>query len=444
MTSSSTSETHDATNAAHRGGVAWMREASPYIRAHRGQTFVVFVGGEVLEDGAAEKLAQDLILLSGLGIRVVVVHGARPQINARLAAAGLEPALLGDVRVTDAKALACVKTAVAAVRMDLEAALVQAALYGANRSAAVTVSGGNFVTARPAGVIQGVDLHYTGEVRRVDRDAIRRRLEHGELVLVSPLGYSPTGETFNLNALDLAVAVACDIEATKLILTADPPGIVDADGALVRHLTVVAAREFEGSPFAERLLARALRALQLGVERVHVVDRTVDGAIIEELFTRDGVGTMISRTPADHLRRATIDDVGGILALIEPLERDGTLVKRSREKLEMEIDHFSVIVREDVVVACGALHAFPNATGEIACIAVHPGYRSDGFGVEMLRALEQRAVAAGLQQVFVLTTQAVHWFLEAGYERMTLDTLPVERKALYNVQRNSVVLRKEL
>jgi amino-acid N-acetyltransferase len=177
---------------------------------------------------------------------------------------------------------------------------------------------------------------------------------------------------------------------------------------------------------------------------VHIVDRSIDGVLIEELFTRDGVGTLISNTPVDHLRRANVEDVGGILALIEPLEQDGSLVKRSREKLEMEIDHFSVIVREEVIVACGALHAFPNAMGEIACIAVHQAYRSEGFGNVILRALERRAEEAGLQQVFALTTRAIDWFLESGYVRAEIAELPIERQALYNVQRNSIVLLKAL
>lgn len=425
--------------------VAWMREASPYIRAHRGEICVVYIGGEALNDASLEGLVQDLILLRGLGLKLIIVHGARPQIDACCSEAGLVQPLLGNLRVTDAATLACVKNGVSAVRLELEARLSQAAMDMPNRGASLTVSGGNFVIARPAGIINGVDLHFTGEVRRIDRQAITRRLDDDELVLVSPLGYSPTGEIFNLNALDLATAVACEFQAAKLILMAEPPGIVDANGVTVRQLTIGEARELDtGLGSSMRLLACATRACQFGVSRVHIVDRTTDGVLLQELFTRDGVGTLVSHTPMDHLRRATIEDVGGILALIEPLEQDGVLVKRSREKLEMEIDHYSVIIREGTVIACGALHPFPNATGELGCIAVHADYRSGGFGNDILRALERRAESAGLREVFVLTTQATHWFQERGYARASLDELPLERRALYNVQRNSVVMLKSI
>ena len=425
--------------------VAWMREASPYIRAHRGEICVVYIGGEALNDASLEGLVQDLILLRGLGLKLIIVHGARPQIDACCSEAGLVQPLLGNLRVTDAATLACVKNGVSAVRLELEARLSQAAMDMPNRGASLTVSGGNFVIARPAGIINGVDLHFTGEVRRIDRQAITRRLDDDELVLVSPLGYSPTGEIFNLNALDLATAVACEFQAAKLILMAEPPGIVDANGVTVRQRTIGEARELDtGLGSSMRLLACATRACQFGVSRVHIVDRTTDGVLLQELFTRDGVGTLVSHTPMDHLRRATIEDVGGILALIEPLEQDGVLVKRSREKLEMEIDHYSVIIREGTVIACGALHPFPNATGELGCIAVHADYRSGGFGNDILRALERRAESAGLREVFVLTTQATHWFQERGYARASLDELPLERRALYNVQRNSVVMLKSI
>lgn len=428
-----------------RAGIEWMREASPYIRAHRQQTFVVYIGGEALQDRCIDGLVQDLVLLRGLGVRLVLVHGARPQIDAELKQAQIEQSFLGDLRVTDLASLACVKRAVADVRIELEASLSQAVLDNPYRESATTIASGNFVIARPAGIINGVDLHFTGEVRRIDSAAIARRLDDGDIVLISSLGYSPTGEVFNLNAMDLAASVACDINAAKLILMVEPPGIVDETAVTIRALTIAEVREFASrDSLQRRYVDCAARACQFGVGRVHIVDRAQDGVLIEELFTRAGAGTMISNSPVDQLRRATIEDVGGILALIEPLEQDGLLVKRSREKLEMEIDHFSVLVREQVIVACGALHPFPNAMGEIACIAVHADYRSDGFGNVVLRALERRAEESGMREVFALTTQASHWFQDSGYVRGDIEDLPIERLALYNVQRNSVVLQKSL
>ena len=392
--------------------VRTMREASPYIRAHRGEVFVVYVAGDALNESGILGLMQDLILLRGLGVKLIVAHGARAQIDAKVAGSNIEQAFVGDLRVTDEQTLACVKAAVAAARLELEARLTQCALDALRRGSALTVAGGNFIIARPAGVVGGVDLHFTGEVRRVDRSAIERRLECDELVLVSPLGYSPTGEVFNLNSLDLACAVACELGASKLILMMDPPGIVDRDGTVMRQLTVGDAGEFGASdPVSARYLECALRACRFGVGRVHLVDRSLEGVLIDELYTRDGVGTLVSNTPFDQIRQATIEDVGGILALIGPLERDGSLVKRSREKLEIEIEHFSVLVRDGFVVACGALYPLATEFGEIACIAVHPDYRGDGFGNLVLDTLERRGAETGLQRLFVLTTKALHWFL---------------------------------
>ena len=374
------------------GTVATMREASPYIRAHRGKTFVVYVGGEALSGLGFAGLVQDLILLRGLGVKLIVVHGARPQIEAKVANSGIEQEFVGDLRVTDSKTLACAKDAIAAVRIELEARLSQSAVDIPRRGLALAVSGGNFITARPIGVVTGVDLHFTGEVRRIDRDAIERRLDGGELVLISPLGFSSTGEVFNLNSLDLASAVACEIKASKLILMMDSPGIIDSEGTVARQLTVSEAREFCAfGPVPNRFLTCAIDACEFGVERVHLVDRGLDGVLIDELYTRDGVGTLVSDTPFDQIRLATIEDVGGILALIGPLERDGSLVKRSREKLEIEIECFSILVREGVVIACGALYTSVSGLGEIACVAVHPDYRRDGFGNLVLGALELRA-----------------------------------------------------
>lgn len=422
-----------------------MREASPYIRAHRGETFVVYVAGEALNEPGLAGLVQDLILLRGLGVKLVVVHGARAQIDAKVESLDIAQAFVGDLRVTDGDTLSCVKDVVAAVRIELEARLSQSAMHIPGRGSALTVAGGNFVIARPAGVFDGVDLHFTGQVRRIDRTAIARRLEDGDLVLISPLGYSPTGEVFNLNSLDLAGDIACELKASKLILMMDSPGIVDVQGSIARQLTLRDAREFCASgPIAARFLECAIRACNFGVGRVHIVDRGLDGVLIDELYTRDGIGTLVSNTPFDEIRLATIEDVGGILSLIGPLERDGSLVKRSREKLEIEIEHFSVLVREGVVIACGALYPLANGFGEIACIAVHRDYRRDGFGNLVLGSLERRASEEGIQQLFVLTTQAMHWFLENGYARTDISGLPIERQAMYNFQRNSIVLSKGL
>jgi amino-acid N-acetyltransferase len=427
--------------------VTWMREASPYIRAHRDKTFVIYVGGEAIDDDAhVFGLVQDVALLTGIGVRVVIVHGARPQIERIVESRGIEQTFVDDLRVTDHQTAEAVKEAAMAVRLKLEAELARAGSETPSREQTQRVSGGNFIVARPIGILHGIDLHFTGEVRRVDKVAMQRRLDDGDLVLVSPLGISPTGEIFNLNAMDLAAAIAFELGAAKLVMLVESPGLVDSNGRLIRQLTVREAQDLSDlDDRSDHLLQIARRACQFGVQRVHIVDRTQDGVLLKELFTRDGVGTLVSQVPFDQMRRATVEDVGGILNLIQPLEEAGLLVKRSREKLEIEIDRFAVLIREDTIVACGALYTYDeSALGEIACVAVHPDYRRDGFGNAVLIELERRARESDLQKVFVLTTQASDWFQEQGFAKATLDELPVERQTLYNYQRNSLVLLKPL
>ena len=426
--------------------VRFMREASPYLRAHRGQVFVVYLGGEVVASSGFGALVQDLALLSGIGARLILVHGARPQIEARLARARLSTRLVGDLRVTDADCLVQVRQAVAETRHVVEAQLAHAVAARPAGAAGLRVTTGNFVVARPVGVIEGVDLEFTGEVRKVDVEGVAAQLEQSDVVLFSPLAHSTTGELFSLNALNLALELATAIAASKLLLFCDGPTLQDEAGHSVAQITAPALRKaVDGGLAPGPIPLAALRACEAGVRRVHVVSSEHDGALLKELFTREGAGTLVSSAPFDELRQASIEDVGGILSLIEPLEASGVLVKRSREKLEREIERFQVMVREDTTVACGAVYDYPTErTAELACIAVHADYRRSGFGALLLAELEARARALGMDSVFVLTTQTTHWFQEHGYERSGIDDLPVARQALYNYQRRSVVLTKRL
>ena len=424
--------------------VNWMRQASRFVHAHRQKTFVVYLGGEVLRSDGIDECVEDLVLLAGLGIKLVLVHGARPQIDSACREAGVDSNFVNDFRITNADVFDEVKSAVVATRIDLEAKLARAALDTVDRKATITIVGGTFVTARPKGIVAGQDTGLAGEIRRVDAVAINHALNHGSIVLLSPLAYSASGEAFNMNALEMATAVAGEIHANKLVMYAEQDLRTAADNEAIRQLTLQEARELQvENASMGRFVACAVRACQQGVSRAHIIDRHIRGALMEELFTRDGCGTLISDAPFDRVRGATIDDIGGILALIEPLEAAGVLVKRSREKLEMEIDHFEVMVREGTVVACGALHAFADGqAAEVACIAVHPDYRTRDFGRTMVNSLEARARQLGVASIFVLTTDAVEWFEEQGYQRQSIESLPVERQQLYNYQRNSVVLSK--
>ena len=420
------------------GGFAWFRNTAPYINAHRGRC--------IAAGGALGPLIHDIALLASLGVRLVLVHGSRPQIDARLQAAGQKSAFHGGLRITDAAAMAQVRDAAGALRIDIEAQLSMGLPNSPMQGADLRIVSGNFVTARPIGVLDGVDHQFTGRVRSIDRAGIRRALDAGDLVLLSALGYSPTGEVFNLSLEDVAVQTAVAIGAEKLVLFGKDAGIRDADGTIVRQCAVeelgaIAPRD----PRQRALLDTVGRACRLGVPRGHVISYAADAALLEELFTHDGCGTLVTRRPYEQARRARIGDVGGIIELIEPLEAEGILRKRSRDLLEAEIDRFRLVERDGRIIACAALYPFPEAgSGELACIVCHPDYRGEKRAQRLLEALEAEARGLGLACVFVLTTQTAHWFLEQGFVEGDLAALPASRRDLYNLQRRSKVFFKAL
>jgi amino-acid N-acetyltransferase len=430
--------------------VSWFRKAAPYIHAFRGKTFVIAFAGEVVADGRFEALTHDFNLLVSLGVRLVLVHGVRPQVEARLADRGGKIRYVHDLRVTDDLALSCVKDAVGAVRVEIEALLSMGLANSPMAGSEIRVASGNFVSARPVGVVEGEDLLHTGEVRKVNAAAIDKRLEDNEIVLLSPIGYSPTGEVFNLTLEDVASAAAVALKAEKLIYLMDGEGIRGKRNALVREMTAAEAERLSTSKKQwsedERVyLPCAIDACKRGVGRVHLVDRHLDGSLLLELFTRDGVGSMVSPTPLVSLRTAGIDDVGAILQLIRPLEDQGVLVRRSREQIEMEINRFTVLVHDRMIIGCAALYPFPEEkSGELACLVVHPDFRDAGFGEMLLNSMENSARSAKLKRLFVLTTRTSNWFVERGFALTGPESLPAEKQELYNWQRRSKVFEKKL
>jgi len=430
--------------------VRWFRQVAPYVHDFGGRTFVIAFGGEmVAERERFASLVHDVNLLAALEIRLVLVHGARPQVDAEIKAKGQRSKYAQGLRITDETALTAVKHAAGAMRVEIEAMLSQGLPNSPMARARLRVSTGNYITARPIGVRKGVDFLFTGAVRKVDADALNAHLDAGDVVLVPHLGYSPTGEVFNLSWEDVAENVAIAVRADKLLMYTDklPTG---RKGEVLSELT---AREAEAllrkeglaTPQTARAIEHAVRALAGGVGRAHLVTRRVDSSLLLELFTREGVGTMINAEPVEKLRPARIEDVRGMLALIEPLEADGTLVKRSRELLEAEIGNFVVVDHDGSIVGCAALYPFPQAkSAEFACLAVAPEYRDASYGEQLLKACEDRARSLRLRKVFALTTHAAHWFLEQGFRAADPAALPAERQALYNWRRNSKVFLKRL
>ncbi|MBK9675746.1 MAG: amino-acid N-acetyltransferase [Betaproteobacteria bacterium] len=441
-------QAHSATT---RAFVQWIRSAAPYIYALRGKTLVIAFGGEVVADDTFLGIVHDLNLLHSLGMRLVVVHGSRPQIEAILTQQDIENRYAFGLRITDPETMDCVLEASGQVRSRIEALLSLGIANSPMAGARIRVSSGNFLTAKPMGVVDGIDMQLTGEVRRVDTAAIHQRLDDGDIVLISPLGYSPTGEIFNLSLEEVATQVAVRLDAHKLVFLMETEGVRNSRRQLLTELSTRDAEALlkaNGSRLpadVRHYLPCAVRACDNGVKRAHLISRHLDGALLLELFTRDGVGTMIAAAPLANLRNATIDDVGGILQIIEPLEEQGVLVRRSRERLETEIERFVVVEHDGAVIGCAALYAFADEKlGELAALAVHPDFRREGYGEALVQEIESRARKLKLTDLVVLTTRTAQWFLERGFRNATIADLPQQKQALYNYQRKSQVYRKKL
>jgi amino-acid N-acetyltransferase len=436
--------------------VPWFRAVAPYIHAYHGKTFVIGLAGEAIAAGKLNQFVQDLAILHAMGIKLVLVHGFRPQVNEQLAAKGHTSRYSHGLRITDEVALDCAQEAAGQLRFEIEAAFSQGLPNTPMANATVRVVSGNFLTARPVGIVDGVDFMHSGFVRKVDAAAIRRTIESETLVLLSPFGFSPTGEAFNLAMEEVATATAIALQADKLLFMTEMPGIredlKDPESAIDTELSVAEAERLLAALPRPTLptdtafyLQHCVRACRGGVERSHILPYAVDGALLMEVFTHDGIGTMVVDEKLESLREATSDDVGGILQLIEPFERDGTLVRRERTEIERDIANYSIIEHDGVIFACAALYPYPEArTGEMAALTVSPQSQGQGDGEKILKRVEQRARAMGLDSIFVLTTRTMHWFLKRGFVQVEPDWLPEARKRKYNWDRRSMVFVKKL
>ncbi len=439
--------------------VPWFRSVAPYIHMHRGKTFVVGVAGEAIAAGKMPSIAQDLALIQSMGVKIVLVHGFRPQVNEQLHAKGHEPRYSHGMRITDSVALDCAQEAAGQLRFEIEAAFSQGLPNTPMAGATVRVISGNFITARPVGILDGVDFQHSGLVRKVDVAGISQSLQSGAMVLISPFGFSPTGEAFNLTMEEVATSVATALQADKLIFVTEVPGIrlrpqepESEDNPIDTELPLAAAEAMlKDLPHTNNptdvafYLQHCVKACKSGVERSHILPFAVDGSLLLEIYMHDGIGTMVVDEKLESLREATPEDVGGVLQLIEPFENDGTLVKRDRNEIERDIEQYTVIEHDGVIFACAALHPYPEAsTGEMAALTVASNAQGQGDGEKILKRIEQRARNKGLKSIFVLTTRAMHWFLKRGFVPVNADWLPEARKRHYNWNRKSQVLVKHL
>ena len=438
-------------NSPNENFLLWFRHVSPYIHAHRGKTFVILIPGDCLAQPNFINIVSDIAILHSLGVRLVVVHGARLQIEDELTRAGFRSHFHNGARITEREHLPHVIRAAGTARCQVEAmfssGLPNSPMFGAK----IKVRGGNFITARPQGIIDGVDHQMTGKVRSVDGHAILEIRQNNCIALLSPIGYSITGEVFNLSFTDIGISAATTIGADKVLIFNDDGPIYDKNGTLYRQLTpaqceLFLAEQSRHAPTSSYFSLRAgYAACKKGVARAHIISSTEDGTLLKELYTRDGSGTMVHSDSYEMIRPAQLQDVPGILNLISPLERKGILVKRSRELLENEINYFTVLEKDNLIIGCAALYPMQDAAaGELACVAVMKEYQKGGRARTLLLRVEEQAQQLRLEEMYVLTTRTAHWFIEQGFVETSVDALPASRKALYNYQRNSKVLVKKL
>lgn len=419
--------------------IDFFREAAPYIHLHRGKTFVIAFSGETLEQSAFDDTISDIAILTALGARIILVHGARFQIDQSLQQMGCSIDISNDLRITDEAILNVVKQTIGTLRVEIENKLGHALNRPPIINDELGVLSGNFITAKPVGVFQGIDYQYTGKVRKINTSLIQSLLDQGNIVLLSSLGFSPTGEAYNLRYEDVASFVAMQMGADKLIFIDKKqyhlPREIDLQD--IESITQQNDRQLP-------LFKDISNALNQGVKRIHLINSHQKGGLLLELYTRDGIGTMFTASLYDEIRLAMIDDVSGIIELITPLEEKGVLIKRSREQLELEINNFTITKRDGKVIGCAALYEMDDNQGELACLVVHPDYRTGGRGDDLIKSITKTARKKNLERLLVLTTQSIDWFKERGFCIGKIDDLPKKKKALYNFQRNSKVLFKQI
>ncbi|MCE0494338.1 amino-acid N-acetyltransferase [Vibrio salinus] len=437
--------------------VKGFRQSAPYVNAHRGKTMVIMLGGEAIAHENFPNIISDIALLHSLGIKVVIVYGARPQINEILENHQCETPYYKGIRVTTGDALSLVMQAAGQLQLAVTARLSMSLNNTPMAGTQLNVVSGNFVISQPLGVEDGIDYCHSGRIRRIDIDGINRYLEQGSIVLLGPIAASITGECFNLLSEEIATQVAIRLKADKLVGFCSQQGIIDEKGNSIAELfpsdveDLLHKYEIENKGHDDtstgkiRFLRASGKACRAGVPRSHLVSYREDGALIQELFSFDGIGTQIVMASAEQIRQANIDDIGGILELIHPLEEQGILVRRSREQLEQEIHKFTIIDKDGLIIGCAALYPYPDEKmAEMACVAIHNEYRDGNRGLLLLNHMKHQAKKMGISQLFVLTTHSVHWFREQGFIEVGVDNLPVKKKNLYNYQRRSKILSVDL
>ena len=429
--------------------VEWFRTAAPYIRMHKNKTFVFAFDGSLVKSPNFMSLIHDLNILTSIGIKIVLVHGSLKEIRSLSEKKQISPRFVRDHQIIDKTLLSIAQEASGKIRLELEAKLSTTLPNSPMEGSNIRVSSGNFIFARPVGVIDGVDTLYAGETRKIDVEAISDRLQNEEIVLLSPMGFSSTGEMFLLKKEDVAVNAAIGLSADKLIFLTDPLHFEDRHFQQIREIYAEHAKAIIDngtlSTSSILILESAVTACKAGVERVHIVNQADSEALITELFTHKGMGILVTKSSIESVRRAKPSDADIILELIKPLQETQILTIRTREEVECAILDFIVLEHDNTVVGCAALHVFvEEKIGELACLAVHQSYRDAGGGKKLLKKIEKICQEKRIPEIFALTTQSSHWFIQHGFSEKRVSELPPKRQAMYNKGRNSKTLSKKI
>jgi amino-acid N-acetyltransferase len=444
-------DTSDAT--AQSSFIQNFRLSAKYINLFNQNIFVIALSGYVFNEDQFEKIAQDINILHSLKIKVILVYGARPQVESVLVKNKIPVRLVKNMRVTSSAALKHVIEVNGAIRNKIEATLSTIKSV----SEGMRLSSGNFLTAMPVGIIDGIDMESTGKIRGVDVESIKNKLNHHEIVIVSPIGYSPIGQIFNLSYEQTAANIAVAINADKLIYYVDANGILNERGELIPELTSEKAHKLishiEEKPSPEsaqnlsyddfNILKSSVFAIKNKIKKVHLINRNIDGSLIEELFTEKGSGTILTEFALENFRKATEGDLKDIYRILFPLEKRKIFIERDLTQIKGMINQFYVLEHDKKFVGCVSLNSFKESL-ELASFSIEPKYQRLGFGKKLLKFCELEAKKLKYDEIFILTTQSEHWFAENGFKEKSKELMPTFKKKTYQSERNSKYLTKKL
>lgn len=420
-----------------------LRGILQYVPQFRDKVFVLALDGGIVARERLATLLLDVAVLWSLNIRVIIVHGAAAQIAALAASRGVQPSNLDGSGVTDAATL---EIAIAASNRATHDVLEGLSVHDLR---AVST---NAITAHSMGVIQGVDHQFTGRVERIDVELLRSLVAEGVVPIVPPLGFDGDGRTLRVNSDGMAIAVAGQLKATKLIFATEGPGLVYR-GELIRQMMVGELARLiqqDSAGFAGDMLSKArhaVRGCQSGISRVHLIDGALDEGLLSEVFSNHGLGTLIYANEYENIRPAQRRDVRAIQTLTEQAVEADELLRRSRSAIEGQLGDYYIFEIDKNPVGCVALHLYPEShQGELACLYVKASHENQGIGRKLVQFVENRARELGVRELLALSTQAFTFFQsKGGFVETTPDALPRERRVSYDQSgRNSKVLRKQL